>query len=60
MEVPSKVLGKDAQVSYLPNGYGEHLDPKLVSPWVLFPVGWFGILTLFRSSGARMSPNFRL
>ncbi|KAL3491868.1 FAD binding domain-containing protein [Aspergillus germanicus] len=29
MEVPSKVLGKDAPVSYLPNGYGEHLDPKL-------------------------------
>jgi hypothetical protein len=47
MEVPSKVLGKDAPVSYLPNGYGEHLDPKLVSRWFLFPVGWFGIFDTF-------------
>ncbi|KAL2861603.1 hypothetical protein BJX68DRAFT_8885 [Aspergillus pseudodeflectus] len=29
IELPSKVLGKDAQTNYLPNGYEEYLDPKL-------------------------------
>ncbi|KAJ0417906.1 FAD binding domain-containing protein [Aspergillus carlsbadensis] len=29
IEAPSKVLGKDAEINYLPNGYEEYLDPKL-------------------------------